>query len=391
MKRIFKILLCLALLLQAPSCIVPVTETPTGTATTEQTAPSTNTPAPPSFVPWSDAGEVAHRFLSTPNAVVDCSEKEYSYFEMEEDLKALAASHPTRFSYRSFGKSVAGRELYVATLGNPNAENQILISAGIHGREYLTPLLVMKQAEFYLTYYDEGNTNGFTFASLFDRYCFYLVPMSNPDGIMLSQEGLKSIPNAALSSAIQAAYFADRDNGLTKAKSVNEYLTEWKANANAVDLNRNFDAFWSSVNTGMPRPSHKNYKGESAASEPETRALSHLVESLPKLRAVLCIHSQGEVLYWDCGQDKYNEELYDATRAFTETVARRTGYVMINEPHSDACFADWCALKQDLIAITVETGLGTCPLPIDQMKQIWEDTYDLFTVSAIHLEMSEGF
>jgi g-D-glutamyl-meso-diaminopimelate peptidase len=181
-------------------------------------------------------------------------------------------------------------------------------------------------------------------------------------------------------------YYRDYQEKYTQQTAINEYLKIWKANANAVDLNRNFDALWSSVNTGMPRPSHKNYKGTAAESEPETRAMVELTESIPNIQAVLCIHSQGEVLYWDCGQ---TGALREDTRDFAEAIGFENGYRVIYEQHNDASYSDWCALNRGLIAVTVETGVDACPLPISQFPQIWNDNFDLFAFSAAHFSVED--
>lgn len=387
-QAVFLLLLVLILTLQGTSCI--------DLGKLEQTTKPTVTTLPPQppvtpdhlFPAWSTAEMTAQQFLQSADGIVDVSEREYSYGDMREDLASLAALYPDRFSYRGFGQSVAGRDLYVATLGNPNAPKQLLVSAGIHGREYLTPLLVMKQIEYYLAYYDTGDYNGFRYANLFEEYCFYIVPMTNPDGIMLAQEGIFSLSSAELRAKIQAAYTKDYAAGYTKQTAIDEYLKIWKANANATDLNRNFPALWDRIDTGMYRPGHKNYKGDTAASEPETRAMIALTESLPSIQAVLCIHSQGEVLYWDCGQEG---ALRTQTQAFTEMLSLRNGYKVIYEQNNDASYSDWCALEKGLIAVTVETGKSdeAGPLDISQFAKIWTDNYDLFALSAAHIKVHE--
>ncbi len=390
MKRTLSLFLVLLLLLSTVSCIqLKPAEEGSGTETSAETDPPTQTTTgtedtDPSLPAWNDAQSVAKAFLlsDAKGTIVDCSEREYSYLEMQEDLARLAGLYPQIFSYHSFGKSAAGREMYVAVLGNPNASRQILVSAGIHGREYLTPLLVMKQLEFYLGYYNTGSCGGVSYATLFDNCCFYVVPMTNPDGIMLSQAGISTVSDQTLYNRIYAAYYKDFEEGYTQQTNINEYLKIWKANANGVDLNRNFDARWSELVT-MDRVSHKNYKGESAASEPETRAMVELTESLPNLQAVLCIHSQGEVLYWNCGQ---STALASATRSFTAMIARANGYYIVDERNNDASYSDWCALKKGLIAVTVETGVDACPLPISQFPTIWEDNFELFALSALYFE-----
>ena len=379
MKRFLALLLVLALVTSCTACL-PV-NAPFGEQTTDSQAPTdTNSPLPVAPPPvWQDADSAALAFLQY-NGIVDCSKREYSYTEMVSDLRALEKAFPSHFSYRSFGKTVAGRELYVAVLGNPQAERQILVSAGIHGREYLTPLLVMKQMEFYLTYYEAGSCGGSSYRALLDEICFYIIPMTNPDGIMLSQSGLSSLSDEALYKGIYATYYKDYQYEYTQQTSVNEYLKIWKANANGVDLNRNFDALWNEYD-GIKRPSHKNFKGPCPASEPETKALVALTESLSNIQAVLCIHSQGEVLYWNCGQEA---ELAARTRQFTNMISAQNGYRVVPDQNNDASFSDWCALKKGLIAVTVETGVDACPLPISQFPTIWEQNYELFAQSAAY-------
>ena len=365
MKRLT--LLLLVLCLSLCSCLQP-----------EQ--PSNDGDGAPDPAPFS-AEEAANAFL-TEGRIVDCSRREYSYSEMLEDLQALKEQHPTRLSLREIGTSLDGRAIPLAILGNPSAQRQILVSAGIHGREYLTPLLVMKQLEFYLTYYDTGSFDGTSYSTLFDSCAFYVVPMSNPDGIMLSQEGLSSVRSEELREKIQGIYEADKRDGMTSQVQIDSYLQYWKANANGVDLNRNFDALWKEY-SNISRSCHAQYKGPFAASEPETQALVSLVEELDDLCAVLCIHSQGEVLYWNCGQ---TGSLYSETLSLTQTVADGNGYEIVFDQNNDASFSDWCALEKGLVAITVETGKGLCPLDTEKFLPIWEDNYDLLARSAAHFQ-----
>ncbi len=376
MKRIFPLFLLLALLLTSciPSQIAPPSVTDETTGVTLPTPP-----APSMLEGFFNSAITAQAFL-TADGVVDASEREYSYDEMTEDLHLLAAAYPKRFTVESLGTSVAGRTLWLGILGNQNAPRQIVVSAGIHGREYLTPLLAMKQIEFYLAYYDVGTYAGIPYATLFDSCCFYIVPMSNPDGVMLSQQGLASISNEALRAQIEAIYQADLADGLTSQEDVDSFLQYWKANAAGVDLNRNFDALWAEYQN-ISRPCCVQYKGPYAASEPETQALVKLMRRLPNVRAVLCIHSQGEVLYWNCGQ---NEELKAQTLAFTQAIAKRNGYKIMTEQNNDASFSDFCALREGVIAVTVETGKGVCPLDVEKFVPIWEDNFDLLVLSAAY-------
>ena len=381
MKRFF---LCCLLWMLTVSCVSCIRLIPPEAEESESQSETKeeSTPTIPNAPAWVNADTAAKAFFEgTAGGAVSLEKREYSYEEMEADLAELAARYPAQFSYRSFGKSVSGRDLYLAVLGNPNAEQQLLVSAGIHGREYLTPLLVMKQMELLLAHYQNGNYNGIPYATLFENCCLYVVPMTNPDGIMLSQAGLSSLADPDQRAIVQGVYEDDFRKGYTSQTDIDEYLKYWKANANGVDLNRNFDALWADYRMGEPEPCHKNYKGPAPMSEPETRALAELTDSLTGICAVLCIHSQGEVLYWDCGQE---QPLLGATYQFTDAISDRTGYKLITEKNNDASFSDWCALERDLVAVTVETGLGLCPLDLDKFEAIWFDNYDLLALSAAY-------
>ena len=205
--------------------------------------------------------------------------------------------------------------------------------------------------------------------------------MINPDGIMISQEGISAVRDPALREIVEECYRGDFADGMTSQTEIDNYLQYWKANAAGVDLNRNFDALWEEYKTGMRRPSHATYKGTAPNSEPETQAMIALTDSLTNVQAVLCIHSQGEVLYWNCGQET---DLATDTLAFTQAIADRCGYKVKSEQNNDASFSDWCALEREMIAITVETGLGLCPLDYEKLFPIWEDQYDLLPLTAFY-------
>ncbi len=308
--------------------------------------------------------------------VVDTSSAEYSYSEMEEDLRILCEKYSERITMRSAGSSLDGRELYYVLLGDPDAERSIFINGGIHGREYLTPLFIMKQLEMCLENYDVVDEYGESFSSMLSDLCLCVMPMINPDGIMLSQEGLSAIRSDTLRLGVYNIYMSDKQS-LKKNEEytdIGEYLRYWKANAAGVDLNRNFPIeYWDIMNTGVSAPSAEKYKGSAPASEPETQALIELTKSLKGLEFTVSIHSQGEIIYWDCGQ---RGELRDKTYALTEKIAGVNRYAPYNSfVNPDATYNDWCVLDLGVPSVNIETGIGVCPLPISEFENIWQDNY----------------
>ena len=361
-------LLCVILLLSV--CALPtfVGESPTGSSQ-ESSLPDVP-PSPPKEYVTVD-GEAL--------AIVDASKAKYTYTEMVDDLALLFEKYPDKMSYSVVGNSLDGRNIYAVKLGNPNADKQILISAGIHGREHLTPLLVMKQLEFYLYNYDTAEYGGVPLSDIFEEYTFCILPMCNPDGITLTQFGVSSIRDLKLRDKITSIYKSDKSKGYVD-DVFSKYITYWKANASGVDINRNFNtADWEDV-LYVKQPSHRNYKGEAPETEPETKALVSFVNSLSNPVLSLAIHSQGEVLYYNSGQKDLS-----ASEELAETVSELNGYTVDGEVRHDAAFDDWCILNKGIPSVTIETGSYkvTEPIPEDEFKEIWKDNRDLWVHVAV--------
>lgn len=331
---------------------------------------------------WSDeqTHSSAANVLDDPSGgIVDTSRATYSYADLCEDLELLAARYSERFSYRSLGKTAAGREIWLGVLGNPNAKRQVVVSAAIHAREYMTAMLTMRQIEFYLEHYAVGTYQGLPYRELFEETCFYILPMTNPDGVMIAQEGLDSLPTQEMRDFVQNIFETEgRANGY---KTLSVFLSHWKANARGVDLNRNYDALWEDYTKGASGPASYQYKGPAPASEAETQALTELISSLPNAVAVLCMHSQGEVVYWNCGQAG---EIRTETKAFADQIGARTAYTVVNKQNNDASLSDWAVLKQGIVSVTVEVGKSSYPMPISQFAQIWLTNYDLLPLTAAY-------
>lgn len=331
---------------------------------------------------WSadETHAAAMALLDNPTGgIVDISKEKYSYSELCDDLAALAQTYPARFSYESIGRTAAGREIWLCVMGNRNASRQVVVSASLHAREYLTTLLTMRQVEFCLANYAVGSYEEIPYRELFEDTCFYILPMCNPDGVMIAQEGLDSLPTEEMKAFVQNIFETEgRENGY---KTLSVFLSQWKANARGVDLNRNYDALWEDYAKGPDHPESHQYKGASPESEAETQAIVKLINSLSNPVAVLCLHTQGEVVYWNCGQ---TGEIREQTRAFAELIGSRTEYELVNQRNNDASLSDWAVLKKGIVSVTVEIGKGKYPMSVSQFPLIWIQNYDLFALTAAH-------
>lgn len=288
----------------------------------------------------------------------------YTYEDLENDVWVLSQLYPEIVRSDSLGTTPDGRELYHFVIGDPEAENRIFISAGIHAREYITCQLVMKQAAVFLGNLTADAVYGdCTYRELMEGSAIHVVPMINPDGISISQFGLKGIQTEAVLE--QVKNIAQMDG----QKAEGTYLTRWKSNANGVDLNRNFDAMWEQYNDGKGHPSSDHYKGTEPGSEPEAAALIRLTEE-ENFSRTISYHTQGGVIYWYFGQEG---ELYEKTKRFAERIGVATGYYPeANYENLDpAGYKDWAVSKCGIPSLTIEVGRETSPVPSDQMEEIW--------------------
>ncbi len=326
-------------------------------------------------------GEQTTQGSAVQGSIVTPGETGYTYPMLQKDLAALAESYPDVFSYHSIGKSVDGRDVFACTVGNPNAERKILLSGGIHGKEYVSSLLVMTQIEHYLANRESGSYNGMSYAELLEQCTFYVLPMINPDGIMLALEGIESMQTPEVRATVEKIYADNLRDGLTGSDDINDYLAyNWKANANGVDLNRNFAlSNWSEVRTGILAPCFRNYKGPGPASEPETKAVSAYVESLGELEALLAFHTAGQVVYWDCGM---TGGLRQQTLDLAKAVCEHTGYKLIYDKHLDASLNDWITLEKGVPSVTVEIATVIYPMPTSELEAAFAQTKELWVVAA---------
>lgn len=308
-------------------------------------------------------GRIDYFTETISNPVVKVVEK-YSYDQMEKDIQTLSSRYGNKMQTNVFGTTLDGRNLYEIILGNQNAEKHILIHAGIHAREYMTPLLVMKQLEYGLEFYEKGSYEGQPLSNILDKVAIHYVPMVNPDGIGLSQFGISYIRSEELRQAIQQCYANDLALGRTQA-AFEHYLLYWKSNARGVDLNQNFPANWELV-TSSSLPSYATYKGASALSEPESIALANLTNSR-SWASTISYHSMGEVIYWDYE----GNQQYQASKELVDLVAAQTGYRPAGSSGHGG-YKDWTQIKENPIpGLTIETGNVACPLPLSQYERIW--------------------
>ena len=294
----------------------------------------------------------------------------YTYGEFQRDMAALQKNAGAALRVDEIGQTVDGNKLYDFRVGNPSAERHLLVFGGIHAREYITAQLVMRQLVQLLS---DQSTNGsyenIAVRELLSNTEIHFIPMANPDGISISQLGLEGLRTEAVRETVRQ--IAEKDGkALTES-----YLRQWKSNANGVDLNRNFDARWESYNDHLGHASADHYKGTAPECELESKALADLTRQF-QFDATLSYHTQGEVIYWNFGQEG---ELKNMSLLLANRVSELTGYRLDGnfQALDTAGYKDWALSKLGIPSLTIEAGHGGNPVDPAQMDAIWRENRDV--------------
>lgn len=315
--------------------------------------------------------------------IVDTTNPLYSYEKMVKDLEKLTTTYQGKMKVQTIAITKDNRNVYEVIIGNPSNEKHLIIHAGIHAREYMTTLLVMKQMECYLYYCENASYRGKAYHELFHNITFHILPMVAPDGVSISQFGLEGIKSERIKKDVKEWFKRDRETGATTV-SFESYLRLWKANANGVDLNRNFNYGWDEF-VGVSYPSAEKYKGKMAESEPESNALVRLTKALKPVVAI-SYHATGSVIYWDYGQEG---NLRRRCKDLVDTLSKITGYEIkyaATDKQDAAGYGDWAVMVEKIPSATIEIGTEQAPLSICEFPKIWNENKDIWAALAYHYQ-----
>ena len=267
----------------------------------------------------------------------------YTYEQMISDIAALKSTYPNVISVDSIGSSEDGRDLPVILLGDENAEHQVLIQGTVHAMEHMCSWLLMSMTEYYAA---RGGI---------EDVCFHIIPMMNPDGVLISQTGV-------LNELQQSIYQTDIQWGYANY-SDELYATKWKANGHGVDINRSFDAGWEQ--TRSPHlPSSKLYKGTKPFDCAEAAALRDYTLA-HNFDVTVSYHATGCVIYWEYGQ---RTDVNQASHSLADAVNAVTGYIPYGSSAVDAAgYKDWAIDALGIPSLTMEVGYSAVPLPENEL------------------------
>ncbi|HRO66244.1 MAG TPA: M14 family metallopeptidase [Pseudobdellovibrionaceae bacterium] len=264
-------------------------------------------------------------------------------FHDEARLKAamdgLVEKYPSLVRLSSIGKTVEGRDIWVLRIsGNLAQADQlpaILYMGGHHAREHLSVETPFRIWEILLERYAQGDPRVRT---LIDGRDIHLIPAVNPDGLSYDIES--------------GRYRHWRKNRIQNDNG-----------SYGVDLNRNYDYQWGTTGASAS-PSSETFRGKSAFSEPETRAIRDYVEAHENITILLSFHTYSQLILYPWGYT-YDSIANDVDRRVHETMAatmaKWNGYTPMQSSglytaSGDA--TDWSYGVHGIISFTFELDPG---------------------------------
>lgn len=222
------------------------------------------------------------------------------------------------FNTSVIGFSVLHQPILAYQIGNNDAPHRLLITGGMHAREWIGSLALKNWLCKHPT--------------LSKNVCVKIIPCCNPDGFLLATN-----PNFKLSRR--------RKKFLLRTNNQSSDFSLWKANIHAVDLNVNFNAQWGQGINNVKNYAPANFIGHKPNSEPENRALLKLINKF-KPTTSLAFHSKGNVIYYSRNKDQNTAQKLSAI----------SGFPAIMSTKSFGGLTDYLALKCNIPSFTIELG-----------------------------------
>uniref|UniRef100_A0A671NRK0 Carboxypeptidase A1 n=1 Tax=Sinocyclocheilus anshuiensis TaxID=1608454 RepID=A0A671NRK0_9TELE len=255
------------------------------------------------------------------------------------------------------GQSYENRPLNVLKFSTGANRPGIWFDTGIHSREWVTQASGIWFAKKIVT--DYGRDPVLT--DILSNYDIFLEIVTNPDGF---------------------AYTHSNDRMWRKTRKPNS-----GSSCVGVDPNRNWDAGFGGAGSSS-NPCTETYRGPSAHSEPEVKAIVDFVKSHGKLKAFVSIHNYSQMLLYPYGYTstpaKDQAELHELARkavtALQSLYSTRYTYgsIITTIYQASGGTIDWTYNQGIKYSYTFElrdTGRYGFLLPADQIVPTAEETW----------------
>ncbi len=269
----------------------------------------------------------------------------HTYSEMATHLADVAAARPGIVRRFSIGKSYQGRDIWAVkvsdNVGTDENEPEVLFDGNTHAREHITGEMAIYLLDMLVRGYVNGDAR---VRRVVNTREIFIVPMVNPDGVQYDISG--------------GVFHYWRKNRQPNAATT----------AVGTDINRNYGYHWGCCNGSSTSPSSSQYRGPSAWSTHEARALRdfinrRVVGGRQQIRAAISFHSAGEQVLWPYGYtftdvpgDMTTED-HTALVALARGMAADSDYTAMQSSGlyvTDGDYIDWAYGIHRIFAYTFE-------------------------------------
>lgn len=292
-------------------------------------------------------------------SVLNSFDQDYhTYEETVSELRDLSTKYPTLSKLYDIGdtwekkKGVANRDIWAIQItgkGDGSKKPGVVFFGNHHAREIVTVEIPLKLIKHLLENYDKNPD----IKNMLDTTEVWVVPMVNPDGHTLAEQGQNWRKNKNNNKDIGPAEYP------------------------GVDLNRNYAYQWNTGGTSNST-SADTFHGKEPFSEPETQALRDFMTAHTNLKIMMSYHSFSNLILWPWGWS--NNATPDAKKF--ETVGKKLGANSGYKPQqasqlyvASGITDDWTYGKLKMLSFTTEIGSwddGFDP-PYSKMDQFWKE------------------
>ena len=268
----------------------------------------------------------------------------HNYSEMITEVNRVVAAYPAIAAKRVIGKTYEGRDIVAVKIsdnvGTDENEPEVLYDANHHAREHLT----VEMALYVLNLYTSNYAGDSRIRNVVNGRELWIIPSVNPDG---SEYDIAT-----------GSYRSWRKNRQPNSGSSNV----------GTDLNRNYGYRWGCCGGSSGSTSSSTYRGPSAFSAPETRAVrdfvtSRVVGGKQQIRAAMDFHTYSELVLWPFGHTTANTTTgmttddYNTFSTFGRQMAATNNYTPEQSSDlyiTDGDLLDWLWGTHKIFAYTFE-------------------------------------
>lgn len=280
--------------------------------------------------------------------------------EIELVMYRLSLEYPGVAVYRCEGLSEDARKICSLTVGR--GRKTLVCTGGVHGRESINPTVLVKMLEKYCADCTMDKKH------ILNRYRICVVPLLNPDGYEIALRGFGMIRNAK------------PENNMEKCAMSSQ---QWRENARAVDINRNFPCLFY----------QKRKETDYPLSEAESRILARIFEREESI-GYIDFHSRGKEIYWyrSAMDNQYNVRQRDIARCLALECGYKVGQEEQEMPDitSGGNTVQYYAEYYKMPAITVETIEEEATFPLSE-KWLPVTYHEIKNLPPVYLEYVEKY